>query len=104
MWIPRREYMALVKSAAEGSVDSVQFRQRLNEAHTQIDDLKHQVELERARANAAVDAMLVTHEKPPITPSALPDPDTLFAEDPDELKRMAQNIADHGLASVLSEQ
>ena len=103
MWINCKDYALLTRLAAEGSVDAAHYRLRLSEAHTEIGRLRKEVELEKARANGAIDALLQSKGQPPVTPSEIPDPTQLFEEDPDELKRMAKAIAEGGVVSVLDE-
>ena len=103
MWVAKDEYCGLLRMAAERRIEVEQLQYRLIDAKQQIADLRHEVELEKGRANQAVDAMLSVHGAPPITPTELPDPSKLFEEDPEEAERMARAIAENGLLSVLDE-
>lgn len=103
MWVNREKYVALLTTATESRVDIAHFRTRLSELKDQIVGLRHEVEVERARANAAVDAMLVEKGHPPVSVTEMPDPTAMFDEDPDEVQTQARAIAEYGLASVLRE-
>ena len=103
MWVKRDAYITLIQKRTEADADASHYHIRLNEAKDEINRLRHELELERARANAAVDTMLVGKGHLPITPSEVPNPDHLFEEDPDEVKRMTQAIATDGLVAVLDE-
>jgi hypothetical protein len=103
MWLGAKDYTTLVRLATAGTTDATQFRVRLSEIHDEIARLRHEVELEKARANAAVDQLLVSKGQAPITPTEMPDPSQLFEEDPDEVTRQARRIAEGGVVSVLDE-
>jgi len=88
MWVKRDAYITLVQKRTEADADASHYHIRLNEAKDEINRLRHELELERARPMPRWTPCCRKGHLP-ITP-VRSQPDHLFEEDPDEVKRMTQ--------------
>ena len=74
----------------------------------QIEDLKQALLDEKARADRAIDQLLVKAGNDPVSPPpkgpSLDELSVMFEDDPDELVRINERIKANGLVSVLTEQ
>ena len=89
MWISRTKVIEMIEKAAQctalqAQVDDLTARNRA---------LLSQIEVERSRAQNAVDALLLKNSALPITPTPPSGPEpAMYDDDPDELKELYRRM------------